>query len=192
MAQGEVNEVDEIIVIGGSAGSLEVLLQLLPQLKSDFNIPIVIVLHRRQGGDSPLVELLSTKTKIKVKEAEEKEIIESGSIYIVPADYHLLFEKDGSFSLGASEKVNYSRPSIDVVFSAAADVYASSVIGILLSGANADGTKGFEDIKENGGVTIAQKPETAEISYMPENAINNDVVDMVLTTDEIAAYLNEL
>ena len=182
----------EFVVIGGSSGSLKVILELLELLHPKFSVPVLMVLHRNNQQESLLTSLLAAKTKIQVKEVEEKEQINTNTIYIAPQDYHVLVEDDRSFSLDYSEKTHFSRPSIDVSFTSAAVIYQQHLLCILLSGANADGTKGFEDIKENGGVTIAQKPETAEISYMPENAINNDVVDMVLTTDEIAAYLNEL
>lgn len=182
MAQDGITELDEIIVIGCSAGDHKALLGLLPQLKPDFNTPIVIVQHGDDGG-ARLVELLATKTKIKVKEAEEKELITADNIYIAPAAYHLLFAKDGSFTLKKPEEVN-NKSNIDIAFSAAADVYASSVIGVLLSGGHMDGLEGFDDIKDNGGVTIIQQLGTA--------IVNNDAIDMALTTDEIAAYLNAL
>ena len=181
MAQDEITELDEIIVIGCSAGDHEALMGLLPQLKPDFNTPIVIVQH--SDDDARLLELLATKTKIKVKEAEEKELITADNIYIAPAAYHLLFAKDGSFALKKPEEVN-NKSNIDIAFSAAADVYASSVIGVLLSGGHMDGLKGFDNIKDNGGVTIIQQLGTA--------IVNNDAIDMALTTDEIAAYLNAL
>ena len=181
MAQDEITELDEIIVIGCSAGDHEALMGLLPQLKPDFNTPIVIVQH--SDDDVRLVELLATKTKIKVKEAEEKELITANNIYIAPAAYHLLFAKDGSFTLKKPEEVN-NKSNIDISFSAAADVYASSVIGVLLPGGHMDGLKGFDDIKDNGGVTIIQQLETT--------TVNSNAIDMALTTDEIAAYLNAL
>ncbi len=181
MAQDKITELDEIIVIGCSASDHEALMGLLPQLKPDFDTPIIIVQH--SDDDARLVELLATKTKIEVKEAEEKELITAGNLYIAPAAYHLLFAKDGSFTLKKPEEVN-NKSNIDIAFSAAADVYASSVIGVLLPGAYMAGLKGFEDIKDNGGVTIIQQLETA--------IVNNDAIDMALTTDEIATYLNEL
>jgi len=182
----------KIVLIGGSAGGLDVLLQILPALKPVLLFPIVIVLHRKTSQDSPLVEVLAGKTKLPVKEIEEKERILPGIIYVVPADYHLLFEQDTTFSLDASEKVNYSRPSIDVVFESAAEVYQQAVTGILLSGANADGTKGFESIQSYKGITIAQEPGTAEISYMPQQAIKLNVVDEVLDIAGIITYINSL
>ena len=178
MAQDQLNS--KIVVIGGSAGSLEALLDLLPALRVDLDIPIVIVMHRKTAPGSPLVDVLAIKSSLPVCEVEEKEPVKNGHIYIAPADYHLLFEADHTFSLDVSEKVNYSRPSIDVAFESAAEVYSDGLTGILLSGANADGTHGLKVIGELGGVTIAQDPDTAEISYMPEHAINNHVVHHII------------
>lgn len=182
----------EILMIGGSAGSLDALLQFVPQLKNGLELAIVIVLHRKGGQDSALVDLLATKTKLPVKEVEEKELVVPNHIYIAPADYHLLFEKDKSFALDASEKVNHSRPSIDVAFSAAADVFGKTVCGLLLSGANADGAEGLGIIKAAGGLTAIQDPDTAEVSYMPQAALDTGAIDKVLKTSEIAAFINDM
>ncbi len=179
----------KLIIIAGSAGSLEVILQLLPHLKPTIP-PIVIVVHRKTDNESPLIELLATRTVLQVKEVEEKESVQDGIIYVAPANYHLLFEHDYTFSLDASEKVNYSRPSIDVSLSSAAVIYGTELTGILLSGANADGTDGFRKIKEHGGVTIAQDPADAEISYMPEQAILHNVADHIYDTAGIIRYIN--
>jgi two-component system, chemotaxis family, protein-glutamate methylesterase/glutaminase len=181
-----------LIVIGGSAGSLDVLLQLLPAIGLEFSIPIIIVLHRKSSNDNLLADLLSSRTHLKVKEADEKEPVRPGHIYIAPADYHLLLEADRTFSLDYSEKVNYSRPSIDVVFHSAAEVYGPSLVCFLLSGANSDGTEGFRTVQEKGGTTIAQDPDTAEVDYMPRNAILQHCADKVLTREEMAAYINSL
>lgn len=190
MAQDQLNS--KIVVIGGSAGSLEALLDMLPALRVDLDIPIVIVMHRKTAPGSPLVDVLAIKSSLPVCEVEEKEPVKNGHIYIAPADYHLLFEADHTFSLDVSEKVNYSRPSIDVAFESAAEVYSAGLTGILLSGANADGTHGLKVIGELGGVTIAQDPDTAEISYMPEHAINNHVVHHIMNVQQLAAYINSL
>lgn len=115
----------ELLVVGGSAGSLDVILKVLPSIRSNFNIAIVIVLHRKNNFESVLTSLFAAKTSLPVKEAEEKDVIEPGCIYIAPADYHLLVEKNSTFSLDFSEKVNFSRPSIDVTFESAADACGS-------------------------------------------------------------------
>ena len=181
-----------LIIIGGSAGSLDVLFRMLPALRDDMPYPIVIVLHRKISNDDILVELLSKKTSLKVREAEEKAVQMPGKIYIAPGDYHLLFEQNKTFSLDASEKVNYSRPSIDVTFRSAADVYGAGLICVLLSGANADGSDGLAYVKSKGGMTVAQDPATAEVPYMPEQAILHGVVDHIIDADQLAAFLNQL
>lgn len=180
------------LIIGGSAGSLDVLLHLLPGLKSDLSFPIVIVVHRKQGNDLLLANLLASRTTMQVKEAEEKETILAQNIYIAPPDYHLLIERDFSFSLDYSEKVNYSRPSIDVTFQSAAEVYAATLACLLLSGSNADGVNGLKAVKRFGGLALAQDPASASVSYMPEQAILNVDMDAVLPIEEMAAYLNSL
>ena len=157
MAQGSPIKTDYLLLIGGSAGSLEAILQALPGLQDLNGLAVVLVLHRR-NGESLLAELLNEKTSWTVKEAEEKEPILPGTVYVAPADYHLLIEKNKTFSLDYSEKVNYSRPSIDVTFESAADTFGSTVSALLLSGANADGTEGLKKIKEAGGFVMVQDP----------------------------------
>ncbi|RZJ24946.1 MAG: chemotaxis protein CheB [Flavobacterium sp.] len=192
MAENRLNTSFKAVVIGGSAGSIEVLLKLLPALSSPLPLAIIIVLHRKNSTDSSLADLLSSKTKIRVQEVEDKDPVIAGTIYLAPADYHLLIEREEVFSLDDSEKVNYSRPSLDVTFESAADVYGSSLVGILLSGANADGTAGLNFIKKRGGVLIAQKPETAQSEFMPQHAILNAPIDQVLGVDEMAVFINSL
>ena len=182
----------DLIMIGGSAGSLEVIMHLVRELPIDFKIPIIIVLHRKSEPGNLLQELLSERTSIEVREAEDKEIIEQGKIYIAPVDYHLLIEKNKSFSLDVSEKIHYSRPSIDVSFSSAADVFQSSLIGILLSGANADGAEGLLEIRNAGGLTIVQDPKSAEIRFMPQQALNIGAAEMILDTEGLVGFIKGL
>lgn len=181
-----------LVVIGGSAGGLQPVLTLLPGLSSRLNAAVVIVLHRQNQHSSALTELLTGRTGLVVKEAEEKELIQTGTIYIAPADYHLLIEADHTFSLDDSEKVNFSRPSIDVTFSAAAYAYKSKVSALLLSGANADGVEGLIDIHEAGGTTIVQDPQTADVDYMPKQAVRQAKVDFILQPQEMARFINEV
>jgi two-component system chemotaxis response regulator CheB len=192
MAQTGLSNRIRAIVIGGSTGSIEVLLRLLPALKEPLSYALVIVIHRRNTADSALADLLAVKTNITVREIDDKDTIEPGIIYLAPADYHLLIEQDGTFSLDDSEKVNYSRPSIDVTFESAADVYGRNLVGVILSGANADGTVGLKAIKKEGGVLVAQKPETAQIGFMPQQAILHADVDLILDVDELVEFMNEL
>lgn len=185
MEKGKVIHDCKVLMIGGSAGSLEVLMKILPQLSATPSFAMVIILHRKSGDDTTLEELISLKTTIRVQEVEDKTPLLPGNIYIAPSDYHLLFEKDGVLSLDTSEKVNYSRPSIDVSFESAAEVYGAALTGFLLSGANADGTEGLKAIKNAGGTTVVQNPVTAEVPFMPRNAIEHIAPDFILTVEEI-------
>jgi len=191
MEENSINNHYDLLIIGGSAGSLDVLMHLLPALRTDLKLAVIIILHRKPG-ESFLTNLLDDKLKWPVKEAEEKEPIESGTIYIAPADYHLLIEKGRTFSLDYSEKVHFSRPSIDVSFESAAEVYGNSVVAILLSGANADGAEGLLKIKNSGGLTIAQSPGEATVSYMPQQAIDLFSVDYIADTAQMIQIINQL
>ncbi|MEO5563683.1 MAG: chemotaxis protein CheB [Chitinophagaceae bacterium] len=181
-----------LIIVGGSAGSLQVILKLFTGLAEAYPIPVVIVVHRTQGAEPFLEELLSAKTGLPVKEAEEKEKPQPGWLYLCPPDYHLLFENDESFTLDYSEKVNFSRPSIDVVFQSAAEVFGSSLVCILLSGANSDGAEGLSYVKSKHGITIVQNPQEAEVSYMPLQALQLKEADYVLNTPEIRSFIESL
>jgi two-component system chemotaxis response regulator CheB len=191
MAERSINNWYELLVVGGSAGSLDVLLTLLPALRRDIGLAIIIVLHRRPG-ESQLTNLLAEKSGWPTKEAEEKETVEKNVIYLAPADYHLLIEKDKTISLDFSEKVHYSRPSIDVTFETAADAYGSNLAALLLSGANADGAQGIGSIKAAGGLTMVQHPEEAIVSFMPQQALLQTKVDYIASTTEIIQINNQL
>ena len=182
----------EALVIGGSAGSLDVLLKVLPGINPLLPFPIIIVLHRKSGKDSMLSDLLSTRTQLMVKELEEKENIAPNHIYIAPPNYHVLIENNRTFSLDASEKVNFSRPSIDVTFESASEVYTENLVCLLLSGANSDGAKGLQKVKENGGMVIIQNPDSAIVPFMPEYALENGDSDAILHPNEMANYINQL
>jgi len=180
-----------MLILAGSAGSLSVIFNLLPSLKPHFPFAILLVLHRKNSGDSSLPELLGIKTTVPVREVEDKDLIQPGTIYLAPADYHLLIEKERYFSLDYSEKINFSRPSIDVTFESAAEVYGSRLVAILLSGANEDGTLGLAAVKAAGGVMIAQDPLTAQMPVMPQRAITFNAIQSVLTPEQIGEYVRE-
>ncbi len=192
MEKKNVSHSVRFIIIGGSSGSLKVILELLDLLRTDFNIPMLFVFHRSNQKESLLTELLSSKTNLTVKEVEEKEYIVPGKIYIAPQDYHVLVESDKSFSLDYSEKIHFSRPSIDVSFKSGAEVYRKGLLCILLSGANADGAEGLEKVKFNNGITIVQDPEEADVPYMPQQALLKKGIDYTLNTSQIAEFLNRL
>lgn len=190
----EENDISKckLLLIGGSAGSLEVLMAILPKLKVIKNFSIVIILHRKSAEDSALEDLIALKTIIPLGRIEDKEIMKAGFIYVAPSDYHLLFEKNKQFSLDVSEKVNYSRPSIDVSFESAAIAFGKKCTAILLSGANADGTEGLKAIQNVGGKVIIQNPENAIMAFMPQNAFSTITPDYVLEVDEILEYINAI
>lgn len=173
----------ELLMIGGSAGSLSMVMKLLPQIPKRDKFSIIMIFHRKKSDESTLIEVLLRKTGFQVKEAEEKDFLEPGTIYVAPADYHLLIERDHTVTLDDSEKVNHSRPSIDVSFESAADVYGPSLACLLLSGANADGADGLRKAKEKGSLILVQDPRTAEVPFMPQRAIETVDVDFIITDE---------
>lgn len=182
----------EAFIIGGSAGSLEVLLKMLPKIDASIPFPIIIVIHRKHGTDSLLADLLSSRTKLIVKEVDEKEAIEKGKVYIAPSDYHLLIESNRTFSLDYSEKINYSRPAIDVAFQTAAEVYKNKLYCLLLSGSNADGVNGLKTVKYWGGKALIQDPDSAQVAYMPAQAKQHVKIDHILSIEDMGDFINLL
>jgi two-component system, chemotaxis family, protein-glutamate methylesterase/glutaminase len=182
----------EAIVIGTSSGGINALKFLFSALPIDFSIPIIIVQHISPRSDNQWIKLLNINSKLYLKEADEKEKIEHGKVYIAPPNYHLMIERNKTFSLTIDERVNYSRPSIDVLFESAAEAYKNKLIGVILTGSNNDGTNGIKRIQECGGLIIAQDPETAESSYMPASAIATNQPDYILSLEEITALLIKL
>lgn len=182
----------EALIIGGSAGSLDVLLEIFPALRSDIRFPIVIVVHRKPSNESLLTDLLKSRTALAVGEADEKEFLIPGKVFIVPADYHMLVEKDRSISLDYSEKVNYSRPSIDVTFQSAAEVFKEKLVCILLSGSNSDGVEGLKCVNSLGGRAVIQNPDTAIMPYMPQQGVLNVKPHIILDSHDMADYINKL
>ena len=180
----------KLLLIGGSAGSLEVLMSILPHLNPIQSYSIVIILHRKSAEDAALENLIGLKTVIPIGKVEDKVPLQSGFIYVAPSDYHLLFEKNKTLSLDVSEKVNYSRPSIDVSFESAAVAFGKKCTAILLSGANADGTLGLKAIQNHGGKVIIQNPENAIMPFMPQNAFSSVAPDFVFDVSEILEYIN--
>ncbi|MFC7345337.1 chemotaxis protein CheB [Chryseobacterium zhengzhouense] len=182
----------EMVVIGGSAGSLQVILEMIKNLNENLQFPIVLVLHRKAHSANILQTLLQQFIAAEVIEIDDKSEIENGKLYIVPADYHLLFENKKMMSLDSSEKMNYSRPSIDVTFRSAAEVFGKKLVGILLSGANADGVEGLYYIKKNEGRVWIQDPETAEVNFMPRQAVEEINYDKIVRPENLADSINQL
>ncbi len=183
------NRYFKAIVIGVSAGGLDVLMKIIPELPPDFTLPIVIVQHVQEGSDFRLPEILQNKSLIKIKEARDMEELNPSHVYIAPPGYHLLIENEKQFRLSIDAPVQYARPSIDVLFESAADVYQNKLIGIILTGANSDGSDGLRSIKQSGGMAIVQDPVTAEVDSMPRAAIDLTEIDHILKPEEIAPFL---
>ncbi len=180
------------VVIGASAGALEALSVILPALPADFGLPIMVVVHIPPDKRSVLAELFDAKCALKVVEAEDKVPLEAGTICFAPPDYHLLVETDRSLALSTDEPVLFSRPSIDVLFEAAADTFGSGLIGIILTGANQDGALGLKAVADAGGIAIVQDPETAFQDAMPEAAIKAVPKADILSLASIATYLQKV
>ncbi|MBI5212654.1 MAG: hypothetical protein HY957_04695 [Nitrospirae bacterium] len=179
----------EAVVIGASAGGIKALSVILSSLPSDFPISVILVQHQHPSASGYLADLLSKTCLLHVKEAEDKENIKPGVVYIAPPNYHLMIEDDKTFSISLFERVSYAIPSIDVLFETAADVYKEKVIGIILTGANDDGSGGLRKIKDLGGFSVVQDPATAEFELMPKAAIAAAKADLVLTVERIGRFL---
>ena len=179
----------EAIVIGVSSGGMNAMKLIFFLLPKGFNTPIIIVQHIGAHSDNQLIKLLNDKSNLSIKEADEKEKIVPGKVYLAPPNYHLMIERDKTFSLTVDERVNFARPSIDVLFESAAGAYKNKLIGVILTGSSSDGTAGLKKIKEYGGLTIAQDPKTAESAYMPASAIAAIKPDYILSLEDIIKLL---
>lgn len=182
----------EAVVVGSSAGGIRALENLLAPLPNDFPLPIIVVQHLRPESESYLPKILATHCALPVKQAEEREIIQAGRVYIAPPNYHLLIEEDHSFSLSLEPPVRYARPSVDVMFETAVYAYRDKLIGIILTGANDDGSYGVKKLKQMGGYVIVQDPKTAEAEAMPKSAIAAAKVDKILPIEQVGVYLLQL
>lgn len=180
------------IVIGASAGGFHALMQLLEGLPRNYSIPILLVQHRWKDSGDLLEQLLQRRCQITIKQADEKDPILPGIVYVAPPDYHLLVETDRSLSLSADTRVCYSRPSIDVLFESAAFAYRDKLIGIILTGANNDGANGISKIMASGGLTIAQNPEEAQFPFMTEASIETGAVRYIWSIATIRNFLLKL
>jgi len=180
-----------VVAIGTSWGGLAALTRLLGELPPDFGIPVVVVQHRSNDSERLLVELLQDATDLRVCEIEDKDSLTPGTVHLAPANYHVLIE-DGYASLTIEEPVRFSRPSIDVLLTSAADTYGSAAIGVVLTGANEDGAQGLAHIVKRGGRALVQNPKTAEIPIMPEAAIRAVPTAEVLALDALVSRLIEL
>lgn len=181
----------ELIVIGCSLGGMHALQSIFSSLTNEFCVPIAVVQHRHKNSNEGLPSYFRRQSKLCVIDVDDKQPIKPGCIYLAPADYHLLVER-GEFSLSVDAAVAYSRPSIDVLFESAADAYRENLVGVVLTGANADGARGAQKIKRRGGMVVVQDPATAEAPAMPQATIDAARVDRILPLDRIGPYLVEL
>jgi two-component system, chemotaxis family, protein-glutamate methylesterase/glutaminase len=182
----------DAVVIGASAGGIEALTVLLPALSQGLRPPVFIVVHLPRGRPSVLAEIFAKKCAVPVREAEDKETVASGTVYFAPNDYHLLVDRGPQLSLSADDLVHHSRPSVDVLFESAADIYQSRLLGIILTGANEDGASGLAAVRDAGGVTVVQRPDTARAPHMALSALKLRPAHPVLTLAEIAGMLRTL
>ena len=182
----------DAVVIGASAGGVEALTVLLPALLPGLLPPVFVVLHLPRDKPSVLVEIFTPKCAVPVREAEDKEAVAPGTVYFAPNNYHLLIDRGPQLSLSADDPVHHSRPSIDVLFESAAEIYSRRLLGIILSGANEDGASGLAAIHDAGGVTVVQSPETARAPNMVLSALRLRPADRVLPLHEIAQILRTL
>ncbi|MBY8945986.1 chemotaxis protein CheB [Pseudomonas sp. SH10-3B] len=182
----------EAIVVGASAGGVEALLNIFAALPDTFGLPIVAVLHLPDERRSQLAEVFARRLAIPVREGQDKEVIQAGTLYFAGPGYHLSVEHDRSLSLSQEDRIHHSRPAIDYLFASAADAYGKGLMAILLTGANQDGAHGMAHVKQSGGTTVVQDPSEARIAVMPRAALALHTPDHILTLSRIAALLASL
>ena len=180
------------VVIGTSAGGVDALSALLPALPADAQAAVFVVIHLPRERPSLLADLFGAKCAAPVREAQDKEPVEPGTVYFAPPDYHLLVDVGPQLSLSADELVNFSRPSVDVLFESAADVYGSHLLGVVLTGASHDGAAGLAAVQRAGGRAVVQRPDTAQVPLMAEAALQRTPSAAVLSLAEIADLLAAL
>ncbi|QQS52322.1 MAG: chemotaxis protein CheB [Bacteroidota bacterium] len=180
------------VIIGGSAGSFQVVTRILSSLDDKFPLPVLLCLHRLKHVRSGFVEALSLKSNIPIEEPLDKDSLRPGRAYLAPANYHMFVEMANRIALSTDEPINHSRPSIDLSFITAANAYRDKLVGIILSGANRDGAMGLKVVAEKGGLTIVQDPRECEVKTMTESALQLTKVDHVYTTEQIISFLSKL
>ncbi len=183
----------KLLAIGFSAGGIPLIKRILKALPKHYPLPVVIVAHLSVGEASHFAEMLDVSSRLPVKMATDKEMILPGWVYVAPPDYHLLVEQSRNttpfFSLSIDEPVRSVRPSIDVLFETAAEVFEAGMIALLLSGANSDGMDGMAYVKQLGGLGIVLDPKECEFSTMTEAVIRKVEVDYVVNMEEIIGLL---
>jgi two-component system chemotaxis response regulator CheB len=182
----------EAIVVGASVGGVQALSELLPALPAGTSVSVFVVLHLPRDRPSLLVEVFSQKCALAVSEAEDKEPVAPATVYFAPPNYHLLIDRGPQLALSADELVHHSRPSIDVLFESAAEIYRDRLLGVILTGANEDGATGLAAVHDAGGITVIQEPRTAQSSLMVLSALRRRSPDLVLPLPKIAELFGSL
>lgn len=181
----------DAVIIGTSAGGFKTLETLVSCIEVGLKVPIIIVQHISPSAENYIVNYLSERTDLNIKEVDEKEKVVGGTIYFAPPNYHILLERDKTISLSVEKRVSYSRPSIDVVLETAAETYLHRLLGVILTGANSDGTKGCEVVKHWGGTIFVQDPKEAEFDEMPLSVIKTGKYDMIITIQKLIEFINQ-
>jgi two-component system chemotaxis response regulator CheB len=175
----------DAVAIGASAGGVEVLSALLSALPASCRASFFIVMHIPRERPSLLATVFGAKCALPVREAEDKEPVQPGTVYFAPPDYHLLLDRGPVLALSSDEPVHFSRPSIDVLFDSAADIYGERLLGLILTGANQDGAEGLTAVGRAGGRTVVQEPSGAAVPFLPEAALQEGPVDFVLSLAQL-------
>jgi two-component system chemotaxis response regulator CheB len=189
---GESDRAYRAVVIGGSAGGMEALLEVLSRVPASFPLPLIVAQHLHKSDGGRFAEHLGSRVPLAVSEARDKQAIAGGHLYVAPADYHLLVERNGTLALSVDARVNWARPAIDVLFESAARAFAEAVVAVILSGANDDGARGMKLVRALGGFCIAQDPDSAESPLMPRAAIALAAIEHVLRPAEIGEMLGQI
>lgn len=175
----------DLLLLGGSAGSFKPIYNLVKIFPADLNKTVIIIIHRKKNFFSEIEKLFAESSRMLMREISDKDVLNKNTIYIAPANYHTLIEKDKSFSLDVSDAVWYSKPSIDVTFESASEIYKERCTAVLFSGANADGAEGLLRLRKQGALTIVQDPNDAEMSEMPQAAVDMNAAEYILKTKDI-------
>lgn len=182
----------ELVTIGVSTGGVDLLMALLPALPADFPAPLLVCLHAPAGTTASLVETLDRRSRIRVVEAQDQQLLQPGTACLGPGGYHLLVERDGRCGLSVDAPVKYARPSVDVLFDSAAQVYRERLLAVILSGAGDDGADGVRRVRQLGGAVIVQDPASAQLADMPRAALQAVHPDHIVKPEHLAALLLRL
>ena len=181
-----------LIVVGGSAGALDLMLDIARALPEPLLSPMVVVLHLQPNQPSLVPDLLARSCRRPVREVEDKVVMQPQTIYVAPPNYHVLVERDRSLALSVDPPVHWSRPSIDVLFETAAEAWTNRLVGVVMTGANSDGAEGLRSIRARGGTAVVQDPAGAYAPAMPQAALDLAGADHCVPLDDIAPLLNRL